>query len=137
MLVVVRHATAGDRADWSGDDRLRPLDEHGFEQARRLPDLLLGFPIKRLVASPYLRCVQTLEPLASRRGVRVLPADELGEDRELVDGPAFLESLLDAGAVACVHGGIRKALGLDLPFAKGEVWVFDDSLDDPDVLGTP
>jgi 8-oxo-(d)GTP phosphatase len=34
-LVLVRHASAGDRPEWEGDDRLRPLDKRGRKQAKR------------------------------------------------------------------------------------------------------
>src|SRR3954454_13818704 len=35
-LLLVRHAAAGDRADWDGPDDLRPLDTRGRRQAERL-----------------------------------------------------------------------------------------------------
>ena len=36
LVVVVRHGTAGDRANWDGEDRLRPLDARGERQAAAL-----------------------------------------------------------------------------------------------------
>ena len=69
-LVVVRHGSAGDRDEWDDDDRLRPLDKKGRKQAARLVDVLAGSRIERIVSSPYLRCVQTVEPLARARGAR-------------------------------------------------------------------
>jgi 8-oxo-dGTP diphosphatase len=133
-LVLVRHASAGDRAGWEGDDRLRPLDEKGRKQAERLPEVLAGVAVGRIVSSPYLRCVQTVEPLARDRGLEVEAADELGEERQGVDGPRLLAALLAADALACVHGGIELALGLDERFRKGAVWLFRDELERPEIL---
>ena len=133
-LILVRHAPAGSRADWEGDDRMRPLDKRGRKQAARLPELLDGIAIARIVSSPYLRCVQTVEPLAAARGLEVEPAPELGEPRQLGDGPAFLATLLAGDAVACVHGGTEYALGIDLRFKKGAVWLFEDALERPTIL---
>ena len=40
VLVLVRHAKAGKRANWPGEDSQRPLDNDGRRQARRLARLL-------------------------------------------------------------------------------------------------
>jgi phosphohistidine phosphatase SixA len=133
-LVLVRHGRAGDRLEWEGDDRLRPLDEKGLKQARRLVDLLAPFPVRRVVSSPYLRCMQTLEPLAAARGLAVEPCDELGEELQWERGVELLRGLADADAVACGHGGIDAALGFDLPFRKGAVWLFERGLETPQLL---
>ena len=34
IVLLVRHARAGDRSEWEGDDRLRPLDKKGRRQAK-------------------------------------------------------------------------------------------------------
>ena len=39
-LLLLRHASAGDRADFDGPDALRPLDRRGRAQARRLAQVL-------------------------------------------------------------------------------------------------
>jgi len=58
VAYVVRHAKAGDRSDWSGDDRLRPLTKSGQRQAEALADMLEGEPIDRVLSSGYLRCMK-------------------------------------------------------------------------------
>jgi len=133
-LVLVRHASAGDRLAWEGDDRLRPLDKKGRKQAARLVDVLAGARVGRIVSSPYLRCVQTVEPLARTRGLELEEAPELAEGRQWTEGPGLLRALLDEDAVACVHGGLHEALGIDLRFRKGAVWRFTDSLESPEIL---
>ncbi|MCM3523284.1 transcription-repair coupling factor, partial [Curtobacterium sp. P97] len=42
-LVLVRHASAGERADFDGPDDLRPLDGRGRAQADRLAQVLTAF----------------------------------------------------------------------------------------------
>ena len=64
---MVRHAKAGDRGEWSGDDRMRPLTKSGQRQAEGLANLLDREPIDKILSSGYLRCVQTVEPLGARR----------------------------------------------------------------------
>jgi 8-oxo-dGTP diphosphatase len=75
-LLLVRHAWAGDRTEWKGDDRLRPLDERGLRQAQDLVAALERFTIDVILTSPYARCVQTVEPLAAVRGLDQLVVDE-------------------------------------------------------------
>ena len=67
QVMLVRHPRAVSKREWAGPDLLRPLDDVGERQAMGLVDTLADTPIRRLVSSPALRCVQTLEPLASRR----------------------------------------------------------------------
>ena len=133
-LVLVRHGSAGDRMLWVGDDRLRPLDKKGRKQAKRLPDLLEGIAIRRIVSSPYVRCVQTVEPLAEARRLAVEEAPELAEARAWLEGPGLLAGLLAEDAVACVHGGTENALGFQDRFKKGAVWLFEDTLERRTIL---
>jgi phosphohistidine phosphatase SixA len=63
MLLVVRHAEAGDRSTWEGPDALRPLSPSGHLQAEGLVVRLEDYPIERILCSPTLRCRQTVQPL--------------------------------------------------------------------------
>ena len=115
MSVVLRHASAGDRRRWDGDDRLRPLDERGQRQAAELVDELSPLEIRRIVSSPYARCVQTVEPLAEELGLEVELDDRLAEGA----GSAAADLLRDEGILACTHGDvIHDLLGRGLK--KGE-----------------
>ncbi len=71
MVLLVRHASAGSHADWDGDDHARPLDEKGLAQAEELVRLLSRFEVQEIVSADYLRCVQTVTPLAEAIGVEV------------------------------------------------------------------
>jgi 8-oxo-(d)GTP phosphatase len=122
--ILVRHASAGDRDDWEGDDRLRPLDERGRRQAAELADRLAGIEVRRIVSSPYARCVETVEPLAEALGLPVEPDERLAEGA----GGAAYALVQEAGIVCCTHGdvvhdllghGLKKGAAVEL--RAGEV----------------
>jgi 8-oxo-(d)GTP phosphatase len=100
--VLLRHASAGDRDHWDGPDLLRPLDERGRRQAAELVELLRPFGLRRVVSSPYTRCVDTVAPLAKALGV------PLEEDERLAEGaaPGADELLREDGVLACTHGDV-------------------------------
>jgi phosphohistidine phosphatase SixA len=78
MPYLVRHAHAGDKRAWTGPDRLRPLSGSGRREAHGLLVQLRPYPVVRILSSPAVRCVQTVEPLAQRRGLPVERAEVLG-----------------------------------------------------------
>ena len=109
MLYLVRHAKAGSRHEFKGDDRLRPLSTNGRLQAHalatRLTPALIEANVTTLFSSPYLRCMQTLRPLAKAIGGSVEPDERLSEGRSYVDVLALLATLPDETAV-CSHGDV-------------------------------
>jgi phosphohistidine phosphatase SixA len=117
-VIVLRHASAGDRARWQGDDRLRPLDKRGRKQAERLRDVLLAQGVTRVLSSPYVRCTQTVAPL----GLDIETDDRLAEGAS-PEGTLELLAGLD-GAVACTHGDVIEAL-LGRNLRKGGAVVLD------------
>ena len=127
-MLLVRHASAGKREAWSGDDRVRPLDERGRRQAEFLVRSLADYPVERIVTSPYLRCVQTVDPLAQARGLDVELRAELGDAVPAEDAVAVLRELAGADAVVCVHGSIEDPLRLDR-FPKGATYVLGSQLE--------
>ena len=78
-LYLVRHAKAGSRRDFDGDDRDRPLSRAGLEQAHGLTVMLGHLPISRIYSSPYVRCTQTVEPLAKKLGIDLRITEALSE----------------------------------------------------------
>jgi len=149
-LILVRHASAGRKADWSGDDCLRPLDAAGVAAARVLASLMACFaPAARVISSPALRCTDTVRPYAagfsgtvetesclapygrspdfsSRTGLadslRRLLSRLLTERR-----PAVLclhrENLPEVLAEACSVLGAPAAVPADPSLPKGGFWV--------------
>jgi phosphohistidine phosphatase SixA len=104
--VLLRHASAGHRLDWEHDDHLRPLDARGRRQSVDLVELLRPFGVRRVVSSPYARCVQTVEPLAAALGLQVEHDERLEEGA----GGAAAALLSENGVVCCTHGDIVEAL---------------------------
>lgn len=113
-LYLVRHAKAGSRSEFDGDDVDRPLTNAGRRQAAELATRLAAVSPTVLVSSPYRRCVETLEPLAVMLAAEVSVDERLGEfvdghepdDGELLE---FLASLPDR-SVLCSHGDVIPAI---------------------------
>ena len=104
-VFLVRHATAGKRSKWDGDDTLRPLDKRGRRQAQKLIEQLGDAHFERIVSSPYVRCVQTVGPLAAARGLSVETDEALAEGAGAEAGlELFRRTASDL--VACVHGDL-------------------------------
>ena len=103
-LLVIRHASAGDRDEWRGDDQDRPLDAKGRRQAADLVPLLEPYAVDAVVSSPFKRCVETVEPIAAARGIAVETSGELAEGAGPERTRRLLESLAGSAAVVCGHG---------------------------------
>jgi 8-oxo-(d)GTP phosphatase len=125
-LLVVRHASAGDRSAWIGDDRLRPLDDRGLAQARWLRNELSGSGATRVISSPYARCTQTVAPLAEALGVDVEERLELAEGSPSATLAPLLAELRELpAAVLCSHGDVIGDLVRSRRCKKGSIWVLD------------
>ena len=136
-ISVIRHAEAGDRDRWSAPDDLRPLTKGGRLQAQRIAERFGDEPFVQVMSSPFVRCVQTVTPLADALGLRVQLRDDLAEGQP----PSYLEkAILEAegeGSTAiCVHGVTLRALLDDLmergiarrvkqASKKGATWVLE------------
>ncbi len=105
---VIRHAHAGSRRKWTEDDEVRPLSKRGRTQAAAIAVDLAEAGIDLLLSSRYLRCIETLEPLAAKLDLEVTQASSLAEGNT---GPLALQTLLEAAAAghtvaACSHGDV-------------------------------
>ncbi len=135
-LVLVRHGKAGSRSAWAQEDEIRPLTKAGVRQAEALAERLAGDPVARVLSSRFVRCVQTVAPLAERLGLEVEHHPALAEEAELDDTEALLAELAGTEAVLCTHGNVMSALldrlrwrGVELVAAprtggggKGSLW---------------
>jgi 8-oxo-dGTP diphosphatase len=75
VVLLVRHADAGERREWAGPDHARPLSDRGAADAAAMCRLLALFAPTRLVSATPDRCRQTVAPLgAAHRPVEVEPA---------------------------------------------------------------
>jgi len=137
VAYVVRHAKAGDRSDWSGDDRARPLTKSGRRQAEALADKLDGESIDRILSSAYLRCLQTVEPLGTRRKLPVEPVKELEEGAGGESVLRLVQKFRGRHVVLCTHGDVMEELLEGLiaqgllkraraQMEKGSTWVLEE-----------
>jgi 8-oxo-(d)GTP phosphatase len=140
LVLLTRHASAGNRAKWKGDDRRRPLDEKGHAQAENLVKVLAPFDISKIVSAHFVRCTQTVEPLAKVLGLPVEEEPLLsesgypGHEDEAVD---LIRRWAEQGAtvVASSQGDVipdllsrlatedRAHLAHEFIAKKGSVWV--------------
>ncbi len=147
-LLLVRHAQAGSRTGFAGDDMLRPLTGRGRHQAADIAGLLLDLIGTRPVvlrSSPYRRCIETVAPYAAATGL------QLHVEPWLAEGPteeardrvrAISPSMRDRAEVWCSHGDIIPAviemlaaedhldLGVEPRVQKASIWVLDVDPDD-------
>ncbi|MDQ6748195.1 MAG: histidine phosphatase family protein [Candidatus Dormibacteraeota bacterium] len=104
-VFLVRHADAGDREAWPGDDASRPLNARGRDQAEALARALGAEGVERVLSSPYLRCVETVQPLTRARQLPVELEEALAEGS---GGRGALELVTRAAAppVLCSQGDV-------------------------------
>jgi phosphohistidine phosphatase SixA len=78
MILLVRHAHAGEKHRWDGPDSLRPLSATGQAEAAGLVVRLEDYPVGRVLSSPTVRCQETVRPLAGDRHLDVEPLPAVG-----------------------------------------------------------
>ena len=77
----------------------------GRDQAARLATLWHEQTLKRIIASPYTRCVQTVEPLAHTLGLAVEESEALSEGNA-AQTLELVHDLLGEDAALCTHGDV-------------------------------
>jgi phosphohistidine phosphatase SixA/8-oxo-dGTP pyrophosphatase MutT (NUDIX family) len=150
-LILLRHASAGQRTAHPDDDARRPLDAEGAIDARLLAGLLACFaPRARVLSSPALRCLETVQPYAAGFGGSVEAEPALAVPRRPSDSSVGRTSVgdslatlvrdlvaADRAAVVCLHRenlpqalaatcaalGAPTALPGDPELPKGGFWV--------------
>lgn len=156
-LLLVRHAKAGSRAEWPDADELRPLSHNGRKQVPPIRTLASVYGADRVYASPLVRCVRTVQPIADDLGVPVVEEELLAEKTyggmEEATMRRVLEIVAPGGVpVVCSQGGVIPdlltrlaaasglSLGKHIEAKKGSVWAlsFDgERLVAADYLQTP
>ena len=146
MLLVVRHAEAGDKRSWKAPDLLRPLSAAGRRQAEGLVVRLEDYPIERILCSPSLRCIQTVQPLAAERFLEIEPLPALGVEASPADMLGVFWDRTLRNTVLCTHGEaigtLLRQLAADgltvtdpLDWPKGSTWLLQRTGDRREVLG--
>ena len=102
QIYLVRHCQA------AGQEAEAPLTKNGIEQAEQLVSLFDGYPIDRIVSSPFHRAIATIQPLAEERGLTI-EQDRRLEERILSGQPMedWLDRLRDTfdELSLCYEGG--------------------------------
>ncbi len=137
ILLLVRHADAGDKFRSDDPDLLRPLSPTGRSQATGLLERLQDYPIERILSSPAVRCQQTVQPLARDRYLPIESSPTLGVDGSPADLLALFWDRRLPETVLCGHGEMIRWLlahlancGLvtnapPLQAAKGSTWLLE------------
>lgn len=139
VILLVRHAWAGDPQTWTGENHLRPLDAEGRRQAEELRRALARFEPVRVVTADLARCIETLAPLAADLGVdveiepkladkhyRTAPGETLGYVDELATNGQTIALCAQGTSIPAVVRDLTIRHGLELgpntEAAKGSVW---------------
>jgi phosphohistidine phosphatase SixA len=134
-LYLVRHAKAGSRSGWVGPDETRPLSKSGREQTHALTRMLAEWPVRRILSSPYVRCMETMQPLAAKLGLPVESTPALAEGHYAQEVIELMAALPDH-SVLCTHGDIlmaaiepleHRGMAIDNEpdWRKGVTWVIE------------
>lgn len=125
LLIVLRHAPATNRIGWFGSEAERTLTPEGIQVSQRLIPLLSGFGPKRLVTSPWKRCVDTIKPFAKKKKLKVIERYQLTEKKS-GDRPNSTRNVVrdeifeEKNSLICSH---RPAL----PFILNELAAFSNT----------
>jgi 8-oxo-(d)GTP phosphatase len=140
LVLLVRHATAGSKQRWTGEDKTRPLDERGWEQAEELVRILSHFGVIEIYSADFLRCEQSVLPLSEAIGVPIQfePLfSEVGYPGHEEQAEKFVRAVAspEGSIVICSQGDVipdllKRLAGrdeCDLPkdfeYRKGSTWV--------------
>ena len=123
-LLLVRHAKAGSRAEWTGPDDDRPLSANGRRQVPPIEALCALYGPTRVSSAPLVRCVETVSGVAASIGVPVVLEPLLSEagyagHEEAAVGRVL--SLVGEGGVpvVCSQGGVIPDLVSRVAGASG------------------
>jgi 8-oxo-(d)GTP phosphatase len=111
-LIILRHAKAMDRKDWSRKDSARPINSRGRRQSKLLIPLLEAYGVSKIVSSTSTRCVATVLPYAHDHELAIetygLLTEEEGEDDPKSVGKLIRkirDATLESGepTAVCIH----------------------------------
>lgn len=104
-IILVRHGRAHQRANWNGNDYLRPLDKKGRRQADYLSPLLAAYHPDRLYSAQPDRCQQTGAPTAEALGLELKVKKAFGDhgwEEDAKGAKKALQKVLERGGTSVV-----------------------------------
>ena len=119
-MMVLRHAKATPRDQWSKGEATRPLLPAGAAQATALTKVLRAYGPKLVVTSSWKRCLDTVLPFITKHSVKLVERSQLSE-LGAKNGSARTQKLVakliasNKGVLICTHRPalptIIKAIG--------------------------
>ncbi len=115
-LIILRHAKAVKRSDFSGkDDSDRPLSGRGRRQSKIIYEVLEGYGIEQVISSPMQRCQETVKKFVKQLSTTPTLVDamsECGYEQKPQDlDPAIELAMNDpAPTVLCSHRPVLDAI---------------------------
>jgi 8-oxo-dGTP diphosphatase len=138
-FIVLRHAQALTRKEWTGHDLDRPLTPEGAAQTEAVTSLLRAYGVRRVYTSDAVRCVATVTPFAAAAELPLELEPSLSEEGFAQDREAAVERATeilhasvaaDLPAVLCTHRPALPALlgalsrqGFEAPLPPGSAVV--------------
>ncbi len=113
-LIILRHAKAMDRKDWSRKDSTRPINSRGRRQAKMLVPMLAAYGVSNLVSSTSTRCTATVLPYAHQRELTIETYSLLSEE-EGENDPNGVGSLAHKIRASALPGGEPTAICVHRP----------------------
>jgi 8-oxo-dGTP diphosphatase len=113
-LIILRHAKAMDRGDWSRKDTARPITSRGRRQARLLMPILAAYGVTKVVSSTARRCVGTVLQYAHERELMIETFSQLTEE-EGEDDPKGVATLVRKIRAATLAQGEPTVLCIHRP----------------------
>ncbi len=142
-LILLRHAKALVRSEWTGDDDDRPLEGIGQVQAQRMLSIYQAYGLTEIHTSDAIRCYDTVAAMARALGIEMTVTRHLSEttfkknkDKALDYAKDLSEAVADQKQpiLLCSHNPIlpraleriTKKSDVELPEEKlqpGDAWV--------------
>lgn len=123
-LIVLRHAKATPRSEWSKGEKTRPLLPKGLAQAEQLVPQLACYGPKTLITSPWRRCKDTVLPYAKASKRRLLERSQLSEysaEKNPKKAKRLIEDIFEGSdsTLICTHRpALPKVLDAIAQFAR-------------------
>jgi 8-oxo-dGTP diphosphatase len=126
-VLILRHASAGERLSSPHIDRFRELDEAGRSDARQLIWMFAGREIEKIVSSPLARCIQTVIPIAESCKLVVERSGALLPDAHPDATWELLEELPQTTLVCTHREVILQLFAGEVMCEKGGAWLLERS----------
>ena len=139
VMILLRHAKAVRRVEWSGDDSDRPLITEGQIMAKKLVKHLEMYDIHEIHTSDAYRCMSTVEPFHEEHGTIKVVTDKLSEyafQKDDLLAVSYVKQLAKFGEnyLICSHNPILPLMvdhlvkypedfDLDKELHPGDAWI--------------